>query len=311
MILIIILIFAILIYLATGFYIFRKAFKRHNDHSRASISELKAPVWRQYTPPAELTLDWLSAHNAVDVNTVSFDGLRLCGKYVKNEDPRATIIVVHGYHGNYVDTFGLVFDFYYSLGFNILMIRQRAHGESEGKYITFGAHEHRDLLTWIDFHNRTYGELPLFISGISMGASTAMYIADKDLPGNVLAMSADCGFTSPYDIIRRVVTNRIKINSRFLMPAVNFWCRTLAHFDMKEHSSEKILPNAKVPILFIHGEDDDFVPCEMSRRGYNVCASKKRLVTVKGAGHAISYAIEKERLQKELADFFGESLNNS
>jgi alpha-beta hydrolase superfamily lysophospholipase len=298
----------VLIYFTVCFIIFKMAFGRQDDTSRAAIKESESGPFKEFNYLNGIAEKWLADNNAKEVSIKSFDGYRLSGRFVAHESPRATVVIVHGYHGNYTNSFALIFDLYKELGFNILMFRQRAHSESEGKYITFGALEHRDLLSWIDFHNQTVGDLPLFVSGISMGASTVMYAADKELPGNIRGMTADCGFTSPYDIILKVVSERIRMNAKFLMPGVNLFCKLLAGFDMKEFSSEKTLKNAKAPILMIHGEDDDFVPCEMSRRGFEACSGEKYLVTVKGAAHGTSFLVGNERLRPMLIEFFNSHL---
>ena len=300
----------ILIYFAFGFIIFYSAFHRKKDFNWLSVDALKKTPWKPFANDIPNHFKWIEENNAKDVSITSFDGTILKGKWIENKNAKATVIVMHGYKGHYASDYGLVLNVYKSLGFNILMFRQRAHGESGGKYITFGAKEHKDLLSIIDYHNKTYGENPIFVSGLSMGASTVLYASNKDLPKNVKALCADCGFTSPYEIVLKVVSETLHFNAKFLMPAVNFWCKLLAKFDIKEYNTVEILKTAKRPILFIHGKDDDFVPCYMTERGYESCTAEKQLVIVEGAGHGTSYIVEPERVKNAFSDFFIKHLND-
>ena len=300
----------IVIYFAFGLVIFLSAFHRKKDLDWLSTKALEKTPWGPFAKQIPNNFKWIKDNGAVDISITSFDGTVLKGQWIKTENAKASIIVVHGYKGHYAGDYGMVLNEYKKSGYNILMFRHRAHGESGGKYITFGAKEHKDLLAVIDYHNKTYGEIPIFLSGHSMGASTVLYASNKDLPKNVKAICADCGFTSPYEIVTKVVCETLHFNAKFLMWGANCWCKLLAGFDMKAFNTEEILKTAKRPILFIHGEADDFVPCEMSIRGYNACTSEKELLIVKGAGHGTSYIVEPEKVTKTFADFFEKHLND-
>ena len=253
---------------------------------------------------------WIDANESEDVFIKTFDNLTLKGKFVKNKNAKGTIIVVHGYRGHYIGDYSIVLPLFFSFGYNLLMFRHRAQGESQGKYITFGAFEHKDLLSVIEYHNANYGEIPVFISGISMGASTALYTVDKNLPKNVKGISADCGFSSPYDIILKEVSKTLKFNAKFLMLGVNLWCRLIAKFDLKEYSSIKTVKNSKVPILFIHGKKDELVPYEMTMKTYDACTQDKDLVIVENAGHGTSFLVDEQKVKTALINFFDKHLND-
>lgn len=289
--------------------IFIMAFARRKDYDWLSTKSLQKTPWRDFADKIPSNYAWLKANNAKDFEITTFDGLKLKGKWVETKNAKGTIIICHGYRGNYIGDYGIVFEAYKNFGFNLLMFRHRAHGESQGSFITFGAKEHKDLLSIIKYHNETFGDIPLFVSGLSMGASTVLYIVDKDLPKNVKGVTADSSFTSPYDIVLKVINDRLKINSEFLMFGVNFWCKLLAEFDLKEYSSENTTKNAKVPILFIHGGADDFVPKEMTIKAYNACATDKELLIIDGAGHGLGYIVEPEKVTLALTKFFNKYLN--
>ena len=310
LIILISLVSLILIYFIVCYFIFVVGFARRKDYNWLSSESLAKTPWKDFATSIPLHYEWLKQHNAKDVEITTFDGLKLKGKWVETKNAKGTIIVCHGYRGNYIGDYGTVFEVYKNLGFNLLMFRHRAHGESQGKYITFGALEHKDLLSIIKFHNETFGEIPLFVSGLSMGASTVLYIVDKDLPKNLKGITADSSFTSPYEIVLKVISSTLKFNGKIFMFGVNFWCKLLAKFDLKEYSSEKTTKKAKVPILFIHGGADDFVPKEMSIKAYNSCTSEKELLIIENAGHGLGYIVQPEKVKLALKKFFESNINN-
>lgn len=300
----------IVLYFIFGLIVFFKAFYRKKDLDWLNAKALEKTPWKAFAKDIPLFYKWLEDNGAKDVTLTTFDGLKLKGKFVKCENARGTIILMHGFKGNFASDYGVVFEDYKSFGLNILAFRQRSHGESEGKYVTFGVKEHKDLLEIIKYHNQTYGEIPLFISGLSMGASTVLYASNKDLPKNVKALSADCGFTSPYEIVLKVVNETLHFNAKFLMWGVNFWCKLIAGFDLKEFNSVEILKTAKRPILFIHGTNDELVPVEMTKRAYEACTSEKQLVLVEGAGHGLSYILEPQRVKDAFTNFYEKHIND-
>ena len=137
-----------------------------------------------------------------------------------------------------------------------------------------------------------------------MGAATVCMAADKELPANVIGILADCGYTSPKKIIRKVIRD-MGIPPALGYPFARLGAFLFGGFDLEAGSPEESLKNAKVPVIFYHGEDDAFVPCYMSRENYEICTSRKALVTVPGAGHGLSYPLDMERYLQTLRDFFG------
>jgi fermentation-respiration switch protein FrsA (DUF1100 family) len=171
--------------------------------------------------------------------------------------------------------------------------------------ITFGIKEHKDCLYWVDFMVKHFGpDVKIILTGISMGASTVLMAAGNDLPKNVIGVLADCGYNSAKDIIKKVIKDmHLPVNIGYFF--VKLGARLFGHFDLDETSAREVLKNSRVPVIFFHGEDDDFVPCRMSLENYEACASRKKLVTIPGAGHGLSYPVAPERYLAELADFFG------
>lgn len=232
---------------------------------------------------------WLKDHNAQDIWTTSADGLRLHALWLPVEGAKGTVLLAHGYRSVYLADFGLVFEMYHKLGMNLLIPDQRCHGKSEGKFITFGVKESDDVFRWIELHNQSLGGYPMILSGLSMGASTVMYLADRDLPPNVCGIIADCGFTSPYEIIAEVFRKTVRLWPAPSLLAADFFTRVFAGFSLREKDSRKSLAGSRLPILMVHGKEDKFVPCRMSEEAYALCKTPKKLILADNAGHGVSF----------------------
>ena len=295
--------------LAGGYMGFQYACRRIPDPNWESREDLEQSIYAEFAESIPAACQWLRDHNAVDVQCQSFDGLTLRGKWVPAEHPKATIILFHGYHTHYIHDFAGIFSLYRSIGLNLLLVRQRAHGESGGKYITFGVHERRDALSWVEFHNRTHGMDNVFLGGMSMGASTVLFAAGEKLPPNVRGITADCGFSSPAEIMAHVIRKDFHLPPKLVLPLMEVWARALGGFSFYECSSRQTLARSKTPILFIHGTADTFVPCSMSQAGYHACASDREIHLIDGAGHGRAYLYEPERLTRALVDFFNRNIS--
>lgn len=234
----------------------------------------------------------------------SFDGLTLYGRYLKNGDSKKTIMLFHGYRSCGEKDFSGAFKFFVDSGYNILLVDQRCHENSEGKIISFGVNESRDVITWLDYVIKTYGnDKEIFIEGLSMGAATVLFSTRFKMPDNVKGIIADCGFNSPEKIIRKVAKQNFKINGFILMPVLNILCKAFGRFSVYEVSSEKALKNFDRPVLFIHGTGDDFVPYEMTVSGYEAANEPKFICLVDGAMHGMSYLLDTPKVQKAFTDF--------
>lgn len=295
--------------LAGGYWGFQYACKRIPEPDWEDEQALKSTAYAEFAESLPVAARWLRDHQAEDVSVTSFDGLTLRGKWVRAEQPKATVIFFHGYHTHYIHDFAGIFSLYRAMGLNLLLVRQRAHGESDGKYITFGVRERRDALRWIEFHNRTHGMDNVFLEGMSMGASTVLFAAGETLPPNVRGIVADCGFSSPAEILGHVIRKDFHLPPKLVLPLMNIWSKALAGFDLWECDTRQTLARAQVPVLLIHGKADTFVPTHMSRVGFDACRSPRELIEVEGAGHGRSFQYEPERITKALADFFTRNLD--
>ena len=240
-----------------------------------------------------------------EMSITSFDGLKLYAKYYEYAPGAPIELMFHGYRGSAErDLCGGV-QRCFALKRSALIVDQRSCGDSKGNVITFGIKEHRDCLDWVDFMVSHFGpNVRIILTGISMGAATVLTASGKPLPPNVIGILADCGYSSARQIICKVVKD-MGIPAWLGYPFVKLGARLFGHFDLEETSPLQGVKQCSVPVIFYHGEADTLVPCSMSRENFEACGGRKRLVTVPGAGHGLSYAVEPERYLQELRDFFG------
>ena len=302
-----ILISLIILLLVSGGYVFVVGCVRRKELPWLVEDEIKKTSYKKYYDYIVLSNKFLTEKGKA-VNIKSFDGLKLHGIWVEAENPKGTILLAHGYRSTKLVDFALVYELYHKLGMNILVPDQRSHGESEGKYITFGVKESRDMVSWVEYHNASFGKFPLILSGLSMGASTVLYLADADLPDNVKGIIAYCGFTSPKEIISSVFHRMISLPAGPALWVADLFTRVFAGFRLDEKDTRQTLKNSKLPVLMVHGTGDGFVPCEMTQQGYDVCTGKKDLLLVEGAEHGVSFLVDREGYTEKVLSFLRENV---
>ena len=241
-----------------------------------------------------------------EMSITSFDGLTLRGKFYEYAPNAPIELMFHGYRGTAERDLSGGVARCFQLGRSALLVDQRGCSDSEGNVISFGINEHRDCLAWLDFAIQRFGkDVKIILTGISMGASTVLMVSDKDLPPNVLGILADCGFSSAKDIIK-IVIRQMGLPADAGYPFVKLGAKLFGHFDPEAHSAVEAVKHATVPVIFFHGDGDDYVPCEMSRINYEACTSKKKLVIIPRAGHGLSYPVAPDTYLNALREFFGE-----
>jgi len=279
------------------------------DRDPAELGAVNAPEGEVYAPFKEKIERFAAETKAMpheEFSITSFDGLKLYGKYYEYEKGAPIELMFHGYRGSALRDLSGGVQRCAKLQRSALIVDQRASEKSEGNVITFGINEHKDCLRWVDFMVEHFGpEVRIILTGISMGAATVLMASDKPLPPQVIGILADCGYNSPKDIIKTVV------KTMGLPPAAGYFfvklgARIFGHFDLEETSPEKALKNCTLPVIFFHGETDDYVPCEMSKINYEACNSRKMLVTVPDAGHGLSYIVAPQKYLDALRAFFNE-----
>ena len=262
-------------------------------------------IYEAYREPMENWAREVRAMPREEFSIQSFDGLTLYGNFFEYAPGAPIELMFHGYRGNAERDLPGGVQRCFSVGRSALIVDQRCSGKSGGHTITFGIKEHKDCLAWVDFMLQHFGpDVKILLTGISMGASTVLMAGGCELPDNVIGILADCGYSSAKDIIK-IVIKKMGLPVALSYPFVKLGAWLFGGFNLEETSPEELLKHCKVPVIFYHGEDDDFVPCDMSRINYDACAAKKRLVTIPGAGHGLSYAVDPQTYLAELRDFFG------
>lgn len=268
--------------------------------------EFDLPPGDEYIPFYDTMINWMKEVRAFtykDLYTTSFDGLKLHARYYEYKAGAPIEIMFHGYRGNADrDLCGGV-QRCFSLGRNVLLVDQRGSNQSEGNIISFGTNESKDCLVWIDKVTEVFGkEQKIILCGISMGASTVLIATGNELPKNVIGALADCGFTSAEEIIKKVI-KQLKLPPKASYFFVNMGAKLFGRFNLKDASAIKALEKCKIPIIFMHGEKDGFVPFEMSVKNYAVCNSIKKLVAFPDADHGTAYLVDPEKYLNEIVSF--------
>lgn len=244
-------------------------------------------------------------YEALEVTTP--DGLTLRGRYYPLFPDGPVEILFHGYRGFAERDMAGALERCRVMGHSLLLVDQRCHGRSDGHVITFGAREKRDVFLWLDLAERRWGpDRPTLIGGVSMGATTVLLAAGEGLPERVFAVLADCGYTRAKAIICKVI-RQLHLPAWLLYPLVRLGAILYGGFDPNRVDAAAAASRCRVPVIFYHGDADDFVPYEMGVENHAACAAPKRLVTVPGAGHGLCYPADKERYVQELRAFLDEN----
>lgn len=238
-----------------------------------------------------------------DVTITSFDGCRLYGRYYHVRDGAPLEILFHGYRSCAFRDCSGGHALSRKMGFNALVVDQRAHGKSDGHNITFGIKEHRDCLCWVEYANARFGDsTPIILSGLSMGAATVLMAAGLDLPKNVACALADSPYSAPSAIIEKVCED-MHYPVALCRPFIRLAAWLFGRFSLNECTAEEAVARAKIPLLLIHGEDDRLVPCSMSSKIAACAASRAVVETFPGAGHGLSYMADPIRYEQAVYRF--------
>jgi pimeloyl-ACP methyl ester carboxylesterase len=272
-----------------------------------------------YAKKMQESADWFMNRNPQNVYITSYDGLKLHAYYLVADNAKGTVLLMHGYHSSGLRDFACIYEYFYNQGYTVLLPDQRAHGQSEGKFLTFGVRERFDCRDWINWLNNRpectdikseSKLLPIWIMGISMGSATVMYTAGFDLPKNVQGIIADCGYTRPLEMIKLSVFRDYHLITWTMLPVANILTKLFCGFGMREASTKKAFKTNQKPILFVHGSNDMYVPYKMSIQNYKLCTAPKDMLTTK-ATHALSFVTAPELYKKKLHEFMQKIGNSS
>ncbi|MGP4074205.1 alpha/beta hydrolase [Piscibacillus sp. B03] len=279
----------------------KKEFLQDNDDlvvSREAMDVFVSGGWRE----------WVDNQNFEYWEMKSFDDLRLQGYYLEAEEPtNKTVVFAHGYLGRARDM-GLYGEYYYEdLGYNMLSVDLRGHGQSQGDYIDFGWHSRLDLVDWVNRLVDKQGEdTEIILHGLSMGAATVLMTSGEELPDNVKAVIADSPYTSVYDLFDYQMGRMFKLPSFPLLDSTSVVTKAKANYSLKEASALKQVKKTDLPILYIHGNNDEFVPTRMTQELYDNTNSEKQLKIFDKSSHGEAFAIYREEYIETLEQFLNE-----
>lgn len=245
-------------------------------------------------------------HEVVEIT--GYDGTVLVGHLFRAERQERVVVAMHGWRSGWARDFGPVAEFFRDNNCTVLYAEQRGQGDSGGEYMGFGMIERFDCLEWVKWLNALgFGDTKIYLAGISMGATTVLMTAGfPELPENVAGVVADCGFTSAKAEWKYISENNLRIPYDRRGKHVDSLCRKRIELDSDAYTTLDAMKTCRVPILFIHGEADSFVPVEMTLENYEACQSPKRKLIVPGANHGMSYFTDREGYEAAVKAFFRE-----
>ena len=249
--------------------------------------------------------EWLEKSSKFkDVFTNSFDGLKLhAHEVVSNKNTNKWAVTVHGYM---TDAFSLSTKalHYYDIGYNILAVDLRGHGKSKGNYIGMGYHDAKDLIEWLKYIVSKDSECEILVHGVSMGAATVMIASSQEeLPKNVKVIIEDCGYSSALEQFKYQLKKLFNVPSFPILNIANLIVKIKAGYYLNEACPIECVKNSKVPMMFVHGDDDTFVPFYMLDELYEACASEKKKLIIEGASHAHAESENPDKYWSEIDSF--------
>lgn len=250
---------------------------------------------------------WINQQAVEVIDMQSDRGYNLKGYLLMAKQPsNKFVIFAHGYRSDHLGDPANFEKYYHDKGFNFLSIDHVAAGESQGDYVGFGYFESTDMLKWVDYLIQRFSDdIELIFHGVSMGGATVCQTASR-VPQQVKLIVSDCAFTSGYDQFTSVANSvGIKKTVPFILKGFNLLNKKLAGFDFKLTDVRESVKNSKVPMLFVHGSEDDYVPTKMVYELYDICENEKDLFVVDGAKHAISIMVDNVGYKAKLDEFIG------
>lgn len=219
-------------------------------------------------------------------------------------EAQGTAVVVHGYTDNHLVFLYLAKMYRDSLNYNVLLPDLRYHGYSGGDAIQMGWLDRLDVEKWAKTAHDIWADDFMVVHGVSMGAATAMMMSGDFLPPYIRAFVEDCGYTSVWDQFKENLRQSFHLPAFPVLHCASTFCRKRYGWDFKEASSVKQLAKCDRPMLFIHGDADDFVPFSHLQRNFDAKTNGyKEMWVAKGAVHANAYAKYPEEYTQRVRNF--------
>lgn len=239
------------------------------------------------------------------------DGAILRGRLLEPKVPNGKIIVAcHGARSCGIGEFCFSGPYYYEKGYTLFMPDHRGCGESDGKFMGYGTHESKDTFLWVDYLKKRFPNQSIFLLGVSMGAATVLMMSENLDDDAVKGIISDCSYTSAWDEFSYQLKSSFHLPTFPILNICEMYSRIFAKYSFKDASPITSVKKAKKPILFIHGDKDDFVPYYMMNELYDACASEKDCVTVHGAVHARSYYTNPTVYQNAVESFVNKCMKS-
>ena len=289
-------------------YFYRRTMKRQKAKTERTI-KMAGTDWSKYMPFINERKQYMLTQPHSDVFINAKDGIKLHGTYFPVEDESKVVICFHGYTSEGMKDYIALSGYYLKNGYSMLVVDERAHGQSEGEHIGFGCLDRFDALCWINFIiEKCTDKVQILLHGTSMGGATVLMTSGLDLPKQVKGIISDCGFTSPKYVFTHVLHTMYHMPAFPIIQITSAANKLIAGYGMDDCNAAREVKKAKLPILLIHGDADFFVPCRMCDEIYENCASPKKKLIVQGASHAESYYKDTAAYEQALNDFIEKTI---
>lgn len=303
-------IIAVALYLCTAYFVYLRAFRSKKDYSDTELALPGSSVLKVTDERMLKLINDIDEIPHEEIEIVSFDGTKLFGRYYHFSDDAPLDIQFHGYKSRASRDCCGIFRISRDMGHNVLLVDQRAHGKSGGVTITFGVKERFDCLEWAKYASERFGkDKKILLFGLSMGAATVLMASSLALPEGVVGIISDSAYTSPRDILFKVGT-QLHYPKRIMGTFISASAFIFGGFDIDGANCIESVKNTKLPVLFLHGQDDFFVPCGMTRKVFAACKDNKSIVTFSNGGHCAAYIFNTEKYVNAINDFCKKTLKD-
>lgn len=289
-----------------GKAVFEGAFGRPGEPTEFGLKQLDklmAPDYRKWHENSEKQTEKVKATLTCEkFEIVADDGIKLRADFYRAKDnSNKTAILIHGYQSNGLQDHSTNLQKYLEHGFNVLLPANRSTGDSEGDYTGFGILESRDTIKWVRYIEDLIPESQIVLQGVSLGGATVCMMSRLDIEKSVKCIISDCAF----ETVRAQLEEFCNIYHipKFLIKGVVYWCNKKAKYHVDQDSPLEAVKEAKVPMFFVHGGDDRFIPRRFCEDLYNACTAEKEKLYIEEAGHSSSYYFGQERYYDPIFKF--------
>lgn len=294
----------VIIFLIIYFFIALKFFKKAFVPPKTFRKGKNSSKWAVYKDKILKNWELIEKLEKEDIYLVGYKNKKIHATFIKsNTGSKKVIIFSHGWKNSGLNDYACAGMHYHENGYNVLVVDHYAHGESMGKYISFGSFDSYNMKLWIDFINQKFNnDSQIYLHGLSMGATIVTKLANEKLE-NVRGIIADSAYMDANELLEYFVRKQVK----FLPSVVSFFLRLLAKIfarvNIKKCHTKSALVASRYPILFLHGDKDDFVPTKNALKSYELCTSKKEIIIFDNAEHIVSCLMHEEKYKNATIEF--------